>query len=778
VSGGGYIGAFFGAWVHRRGIDAAEAGLAGIDGSDPASLPVRYLRENGRYLTPNGSTDAWLLACSQVRNQFTLLFLLLLPLIGTLLLAEGLKAWFGTLPPALTAALPVASVFWPLAGALAAGTALALGIPYWYIGAARRPQLAPQVLFLCLGWTVAAAWAVVRLFAFAPQLGCLWPAGFGLDALRAWGHAVREIPWGAVTPWLLLVLLGVAVVAALLVAALATDGEQPRRRRQFSDLHASGMAVAALVALFATIDTLGQWVAREVHSQLALASGPLTLAVVVAAAQRLGPWLAGLGQGSRLQLSVKMWAWLGAGAFALVVLVFTSAALHSLAIVVAGSFGARLLPAAILLGAGGAAWALAWLFGRDFRFVNHSSLHRVYSARLTRTYVGASSAERTGGVTPNLDATDVLEHDDVATADYQPHVQGGPLHLINVTVNETLSGQSNVDKEDRHGLGMALGPVALSVGPRASMARPAGALGALSLGDWTGASGAAFTTGMGAKTSLPLSFLLCAFNVRLGYWWDSRGAFRLEDQPAIYPGKTRRGGRVRDYSRKAFPAQSGLFDEMTARFRGPSQPHWYLSDGGHFENTACYELLRRQVPLIVCCDCGADPQYAFEDVANLVRKARIDFGAEIEFLPAEVAAGISPVLGSLDELKPVPRENDASLSVKHAAVATVRYLDGNRSVLLLIKPTLAADAPIDLLEYDSTDRSFPQQTTLDQFFDEAQWESYRKLGQFIGEKLFAASGEATADLWARLTAEVCGGALLRPAALSPTAPRPGGPAPV
>src|SRR4030095_5764901 len=78
------------------------------------------------------------------------------------------------------------------------------------------------------------------------------------------------------------------------------------------------------------------------------------------------------------------------------------------------------------------------------------------------------------------------------------------------------------------------------------------------------------------------------------------------------------------------PVQSCLMNEFFARFHGPSRRHWYLSDGGHFENTGCYELIRRRVPLIICSDAGQDPHYALLTFANLVRKARIAFGAEIQ----------------------------------------------------------------------------------------------------------------------------------------------------
>jgi len=56
--------------------------------------------------------------------------------------------------------------------------------------------------------------------------------------------------------------------------------------------------------------------------------------------------------------------------------------------------------------------------------------------------------------------------------------------------------------------------------------------------------------------------------------------------------------------------------------------------------------------------------------------------------------------------------------------------------MLFIKPGITGDLPADLLNYQRGQPSFPQQTTLDQFFDEAQWESYRKLGETIAAELF------------------------------------------
>jgi len=61
---------------------------------------------------------------------------------------------------------------------------------------------------------------------------------------------------------------------------------------------------------------------------------------------------------------------------------------------------------------------------------------------------------------------------------------------------------------------------------------------------------------------------------------------------------------------------------------------------------------------------------------------------------------------------------------------------GPQGLLLLIKPTVCGDEPQDVRQYRSAHSTFPQETTADQFFDEAQWEAYRRLGEHVGTCLF------------------------------------------
>jgi hypothetical protein len=60
------------------------------------------------------------------------------------------------------------------------------------------------------------------------------------------------------------------------------------------------------------------------------------------------------------------------------------------------------------------------------------------------------------------------------------------------------------------------------------------------------------------------------------------------------------------------------------------------------------------------------------------------------------------------------------------------------SRLLYIKPSLTGHEPEDVLDYHRRHPDFPQETTADQFFDEAQWESYRRLGQHVADEIFGA----------------------------------------
>ncbi len=874
VSGGGYIGSFLGAWINRTNVEHVEKGV-----QDLRSAPVAFLRENGRYLAPNGSGDAWVATASHLRGWLTILATLGLFFIGCILLGEAGHEWLWR-----TGRIPAAawrpgepdwlwlSPWWWVAGGMALILAFPAGLVFWLLGT--KPLRLPPVFWLVVAATLLTAFMGTSLrqaLALAGGLAAFGGAAIcaserhtvgrsaaarrwlllGAVALLALAYfCFGGFGWRAIWDWRFLTLPKVFAPALARLHLDLAPGSPVRfvlrsmafvsyvfwasaffvawrhndldlARRELTELLALIMIATVVCAGFALVDTLGgSWYA----ARGGVLAGHAGIAALWAAAQWVGPKLLGaMDNEKRASLPLSLVAGVAAAVVGLALLSLMNFWAHQLAALfgagfttwyaVPGSYTPERSFESVryLAAAGGGALLFCAVLGRSRLFLNLSSDLPLYSARLTRAYVGASNPDRAnpthGGVTKPVPG------DDVGFTRYHPEQKGGPLHLINATINETVLGKSQLEQRDRHGLPLVLGPHSVTVGrdahalivppPPTLVARLASKVQTrapwlargipskviksvqessaptrvpidpiygpefhplaadpdekqpgnagllkrhdiemLSLGRWVGVSGAAFSTGLGQQTSLGLSFLAGIFNVRLGYWWDS------EVGPLSRKGTAplRATGFFGVGVAAVFPAQAFLLDELLARFHGPAgRQYWYLTDGGHFENTATYELIRRRVPVIVVCDCGADPDCIYDDAGNLVRKARIDFGAEIRFFEAKELdmmlerPGLRDVIGTLEELKPAGEKDEPKLSRCHATLAEVRY-DGSAnpgSLLLLVKPTLTGDEPLDILNYRSGHAAFPQESTLDQFFDEAQWESYRRLGQLIGEDLFA-----------------------------------------
>jgi hypothetical protein len=130
-----------------------------------------------------------------------------------------------------------------------------------------------------------------------------------------------------------------------------------------------------------------------------------------------------------------------------------------------------------------------------------------------------------------------------------------------------------------------------------------------------------------------------------------------------------------------------------------------LSDGGHIENLAVYELLRRRCKLIVSVDAEQDPTMSCASLAKLIRYARIDLGIEIVI-----------------DLDPFHLDSVTGKTHRHWTIGTIDYGHGETGLLVYVKSSVTGD------DYRKRNQAFPQESTADQFFDEAQFESYRALG--------------------------------------------------
>ncbi len=142
-----------------------------------------------------------------------------------------------------------------------------------------------------------------------------------------------------------------------------------------------------------------------------------------------------------------------------------------------------------------------------------------------------------------------------------------------------------------------------------------------------------------------------------------------------------------------------------------------VSDGGHLENLGLCELLRRRCRRIIVVDATV----AFACLAAAIRYARIDLGIEIAI--------------DLDALR-----LRGDVSTRHWALGDVDYGRGERGQLIFLKSSLTGDEVEAILEYKRESPTFPQESSSNQFFSEAQFEAYRALGEHIARGILD-SGE-------------------------------------
>ncbi|WP_304307105.1 hypothetical protein [Pseudacidovorax intermedius] len=744
VSGGGYIGGMLG-----RLFDRARTG-PGADEVDRALAQAEkthfgwWLRTNGRYLTPAGARDTLFALALYLRNLIGIHveFGVLAVLLALGLCAVDLAAWqtlatVGSHEPRMFAwtdwIQPWMPTLWPLA-AIALLPALNFLLAYWQ-----------------LQWIRARSFGAIVLGAGAILVAAGLPA-FALYRLGQLGD-IQPQRWHAVAmtaaALFLLLNLGAALTARWIAggpggtvgaARNALTHGLSRWLSVFGACLGLGLVERlAWVLAFDGISTLNLGVALGVAAVGLRGAAPL-----FAAEGHLAPrWVRGIGtwllQGVGYLLSLCMVVWWTALVMKVVmrpVFIDSDAGVQAgTRIVTQMAFTQGWIHLALLVVP---VLGYALLTGRNVQFLNLSSLHAFYAARLTRAYLGAANGTRFGpdvsalspiaGAVrtgkPAVSVGEVAFDDDVPLGAYAPHRAGGPVHLINSCVNQSADDKGRLFNRDRKGLLLSVMAGGASQLGQEGWRRIPG-IGQLSLGAWLAISGAAVSPGLGARTQRGLSALLTFAGVRLGYWLT--GAAR-------HPGTRAQGG----WWRRNLAKSIGLLHETTGTFAAAGKNDWFISDGGHFENTGGYALLAARAQFILLADCGADPDYRFGDLEDLVRKARVDLDTHITFQkPAATPAAWWETLkyfGSLNAL--ASSDSNACL-----ALATIRYpqsADGTTpatGILIVVKPNMCAGLPMDIENYRLKAPNFPQQPTSDQFFSEAQWESYFSLGRFLADKL-------------------------------------------
>jgi len=346
--------------------------------------------------------------------------------------------------------------------------------------------------------------------------------------------------------------------------------------------------------------------------------------------------------------------------------------------------------------------------------------------------------------------------DSVYPDEIQP-LEGPPppyrlLHVVGTALN--LVGGKRLAWQERRAESFTISPLhcgSLFRGYRRS--RLYGGVDGVSLGTAVTISGAAVSSNMGYHSSAAaVTFVLTLFNARLGWWLGNPGA----------------AGGDRSYAtrlteppyQRSFPRLSlaplameafGLTDD-TSRYV-------LLSDGGHFDNLGLYEMVLRRCRFIVAVDGSQDEHFTFEDLGATVRKIRIDLGVEITF-----DGGAVPIYA-----KESPEVKAGK--GRYCAVATIHYPEGD-GVLVYIKPTILGNEPRDVLQYAAANPAFPHQATLDQFFDESQFESYRRLGVHTVDTICRAFTEMTFPQFIDCASEHVGTTQTSPGSIRGCVPEP------
>jgi hypothetical protein len=247
----------------------------------------------------------------------------------------------------------------------------------------------------------------------------------------------------------------------------------------------------------------------------------------------------------------------------------------------------------------------------------------------------------------------------------------------------------------------------------------------LSLPTAMAASGAAVNpdaanAGVGPQRNMLFATLMSLLNIRLGYWLRN---------------PKRETGRARSPNHFS-PGVTGTLDQLALDSR-----FLQIADGGDFENLGVYELLRRGAGTIVVCDGTADPVPAFADLQNLITRAEADFGVTIRFT--------SPPLGVLMPAKPAAPQfpSKVRFAKEPFVVGDIVYASGAIGRLYYIKPAIFDALPFSLLGFKGASPQFPNDSTANQFFDEARFEAYRELGWACAHRMLA-----NKDIWNALSA--------------------------
>src|SRR5689334_17619525 len=375
-------------------------------------------------------------------------------------------------------------------------------------------------------------------------------------------------------------------------------------------------------------------------------------------------------------------------------------------------------------GAGSYLWpavvAIAGFVAAFFININYATQHRIYRDRLMEVFCAEKEALDSGEWEPARRAQSPAGWLVNMTRRRQPY------HLINTCLVTTDSNKRRY--RGRGGDNFILSSLFCGSDATGWVATAKG-MATLSLPTAMAISGAALNAhsgphGTGLLRNKAYAAVLSVLGLNLGYWARNPRRYKDGANPKFHMPTLLRPGITALAGRRLY--EEGRYVQ--------------LSDGGHFENLAIYELIRRKVRFLWLSDAGQDLEFGFEDLANAIERIRVDFAVNIRFreepydlthlIPGSAVADTTASKNFAEEYR---------LAKRGYAIGTIEYPDdkpGEHGIIVYVKSTLTRGLPGDLYGYKKRNPDFPHQTTLDQFFDEDQFEAYRELGYRLAAQLF------------------------------------------
>ncbi len=236
--------------------------------------------------------------------------------------------------------------------------------------------------------------------------------------------------------------------------------------------------------------------------------------------------------------------------------------------------------------------------------VNFTSLHRFYRNRLCDTYLIEHPNDHRPKPVDRQLLSD-LRQQKSSTAPY--HLVNAALNLPTSSIDDLRGRNSDFFLFSKYFCGS---PV---IGYQETK-KWEDSDGHLDLGTAMAISGAAAAPQMGMGTIKGASFLMTLLNVRMAYWlrrpYDKEKFLRL---------------------RRLLTGPGPLYlGKEAMNCMNENSPYLNVSDGGHLENLAIYELLRRRCKFIIAIDGEHDPEMTFPSLRRLQRFAEVDLGVTID----------------------------------------------------------------------------------------------------------------------------------------------------